>query len=47
MKVKLPAEFSADAGTGLNLDEGACYLAARFHVSLPGLDREVAQELIR
>ena len=45
-KVKLPAEVSVDAEIDLNLDDGAFFLAARLAVSLPGLDRDVAQDLI-
>jgi lipoyl-dependent peroxiredoxin len=45
-KIKLPAELSVDAEIDLNLADGAYFLAARLNVSLPGLDREVAQELI-
>ena len=45
-KIKLPAEISVDAEIDLNLDDGAYFLAARLNVGLPGVDREVAQELI-
>ena len=45
-QVKLPAEVSVDAEIDLNLDDGAFFLAARLAVSLPGLDRDVAQDLI-
>lgn len=45
-KVKLPAEVSVDAEIDLNLDDGVFFLAARLAVSLPGLDRDVAQDLI-
>jgi osmotically inducible protein OsmC len=46
-KVKLPAEIAVDAEIDLNLDGGAFFLAGRLNVSLPGVDREVAQELIQ
>ena len=46
-KIKLPAEIAVDAEIDLNLDGGAFFLAARLNVSLPGVDREVAQELIQ
>ena len=45
-KVKLPAGIAVDAEIDLNLDGGAFFLAARLNVSLPGVDREVAQQLI-
>ena len=45
-KIKLPAEVAVDAEINLNLDDGAFFLTARLNVSLPGVDREVAQELI-
>jgi osmotically inducible protein OsmC len=46
-KIKLPAQIAVDAEIDLNLDGGAFFLAARLNVSLPGVDREVAQELIQ
>jgi Ohr subfamily peroxiredoxin len=45
-KVKLPAGLAVDAEIDLNLDAGAYFLAARFNVSVPGVDRDVAEELI-
>src|SRR5277367_5564252 len=45
-KIKLPAEVAVDAEIDLNLDGGAFFLAARLNVSLPGLDRDVAQGLV-
>ena len=45
-KIKLPAEIAVDAEIDLNLDGGAFFLAARLNVSQPGVDREVAQQLI-
>jgi Ohr subfamily peroxiredoxin len=45
-KVKLPALPEVDAEIDLNLDSGAYFLSARLNVSLPGLDRAVAQDLI-
>ena len=45
-KIKLPAEVAVDAEINLNLDDGAFFLTARLNVNLPGVDREVAQELI-
>jgi Ohr subfamily peroxiredoxin len=45
-KIKLPDEVTVEAEIDLNLDDGAYFLAARLNVSLPGLGREVAQELV-
>ena len=45
-KIQLPAEIAVDAEIDLNLDGGAFFLAARLNVSLPGVDREAAQQLI-
>ena len=45
-KVKLPAEVAVDAEIKLNTDGGGFFLTARLDVSLPGLDREVAQAVI-
>jgi osmotically inducible protein OsmC len=47
-KIKLPAGVAVDAEIDLNLEGGSnFFLAARLDVSLPGLDREVAQALIQ
>jgi osmotically inducible protein OsmC len=46
MKVKLPAETAVDAEVDLGTTDGAYLLQARLNVSLPGLEREVAQALI-
>lgn len=45
-KVKLPAEVAVHAEIKLNFDGGGFFLTARLDVSLPGLDREVAQAVI-
>jgi lipoyl-dependent peroxiredoxin len=45
-KVKLPDEAAVDAEIDLNLDGSAFFLRARLNVSLPGVERTVAQELI-
>ena len=45
-KVKLPTDVAVDAEIKLNLADGEFFLSARLDVSLPGLDREVAKELI-
>lgn len=45
-KVKLPQEPSVDTAIDLNNANGAFFLRARLDVSVPGIDRAVAQELI-
>jgi len=45
-KVKLPDERAVDAEIDLNLAGSSFFLRARLAVSLPGVDREVAQQLI-
>jgi lipoyl-dependent peroxiredoxin len=42
-KIALPADSAIDAEVDLCLDEGEYSLQARLNVSLPGMDREVAQ----
>jgi osmotically inducible protein OsmC len=46
MKIALPADLAIDTEVDLNLVDGAYFLAARLNVSLPGLDREVAQAVV-
>ena len=45
-KIKLPPGLAVDAQIDLHIDKGAFFLTARLDVSLPGLDRAVAKELI-
>lgn len=46
-KVRLPPERSIDAEVDLGTDaDGGYLLRARLNISLPGLDREVAQALV-
>lgn len=45
MKVTLPADLAIDAEVDLCLDDGAYSLQARLNVSLPGVERDVAQAL--
>jgi len=45
-KVALPADRAIDAEVGLGTNEGGYVLRARLNVSLPGLDREVAEALV-
>jgi osmotically inducible protein OsmC len=46
LKVKLPAETAIDAEVDLNLADSGFFLRARLNVSLPGLEREVAQRVV-
>lgn len=46
-KIKLPDQVAVDAEIKLNLEGGSFFLTARLDVSAPGVDREVAQELIQ
>lgn len=45
-KVALPADRAVDAEVDLGTTDGGYLLRARLNVSLPGLDREVARELV-
>ncbi|OAF13730.1 Ohr family peroxiredoxin [Bradyrhizobium neotropicale] len=45
-KIKLPTEPSVDTAIDLNNANGTFFLRARLDVSVPGVDRAVAQELI-
>src|SRR5258706_12626523 len=44
-KVKLPAAPEVDAEITLNAADGAFFLRARLDVSVPGVERDVAQAL--
>ncbi|SEW45137.1 peroxiredoxin, Ohr subfamily [Chitinophaga sp. YR573] len=46
MKVTIPADRSVDAEVDLGTIGDGYFLQARLNVSLPGLDREVAQAII-
>ena len=46
MKITFPADLAIDAEVDLCLAEGAYFLQARLNVSLPGVEREVAQALV-
>ncbi|WP_055046266.1 organic hydroperoxide resistance protein [Devosia sp. A16] len=46
LKVKLPAERTVDAEVDLVMDGEQYSLRARLNVSLPGLEREVAEQLV-
>jgi Ohr subfamily peroxiredoxin len=46
MKATLPADLAIDAEVDLGTTGGAYFLQARLNVSLPGLERDVAQALV-
>ena len=45
-KIKLPADVAIDAEVDLYLDDGAYVLSARLNVSIPGIERSIAQGLV-
>jgi len=45
-KITLPADVAIDAEVDLNLTNDGYFLRARLSVSLPGVEREVAQVLV-
>jgi lipoyl-dependent peroxiredoxin len=45
-KMVLPSDLAVDAEVDLNLADGAYFLRARLNVSVPGMEREVAQALV-
>jgi Ohr subfamily peroxiredoxin len=46
IKVALPADRAVDAEVNLGMTDGAYLLRARLNVSLPGMERNVAQALV-
>ena len=46
MKVRIPPESSVDPEVDLLLGDEGYFLKARLNVSLPGVDREVAQSVV-
>jgi Ohr subfamily peroxiredoxin len=46
MKIALPADRAVDAEADLGTTDGAFFLQARLAISLPGLDREVAEKVV-
>lgn len=46
LQVKVPADTAIDAEVDLANADGAYFLRARLNVSLPGLERDVAQSLV-
>jgi osmotically inducible protein OsmC len=45
-KISLPADVAIDAEIDLGMTHGGFGLAARLNVSLPGLERQAAQDLV-
>jgi osmotically inducible protein OsmC len=45
-KVTLPAGVRIDAEVDLNIADSGYFLSARLNISLPGVDRAVAQALV-
>ena len=46
MRVNFPEDAAIDAEVDLCLEKGEYFLQARLHIRLPGLDKDVAQNLI-
>lgn len=46
MKVRIPPELAVDPEVDLLMGDGGFFLKARLNVTLPGLDREVAQSVV-
>jgi osmotically inducible protein OsmC len=46
LKIRLPADLAVDTEVDLGTNDGGYLLQARLNVSLPGLDRDVAQSLV-
>src|SRR5262249_59233021 len=45
-KITLPAAVAIDAEVDLNLTDGGSFLSTRLNVSLPGIERKLAQTLL-
>jgi Ohr subfamily peroxiredoxin len=46
LKIALPADVAIDAEVDLNIDDGGFFLRARLNISVPGVEREVAQRVV-
>jgi osmotically inducible protein OsmC len=46
LKLKLPVDLAVDAEVDLVLEEGQYFLQARLNVTLPGLDRDIARQVV-
>ena len=45
-KIKLPTDVAIDAEVDLHLDDGEYFLSARLNISIPGIERSIAQSLV-
>jgi Ohr subfamily peroxiredoxin len=45
-KIKLPTDVAIDAEVDLHLDNGEYFLSARLNISIPGIERSIAQSLV-
>lgn len=45
-KIKLPNDVAIDAEVDLHLDQGEYFISARLNVSIPGIERSIAQGLV-
>jgi Ohr subfamily peroxiredoxin len=45
-KIKLPADVAIDAEVDLHLQDGEYFLSARLNISIPGIERSIAQGLV-
>ena len=45
-KIALPADLAIDAEVDLNLANGGYFLRGRLNVSVPGIERDIAQALV-
>jgi osmotically inducible protein OsmC len=46
LNIKLPAETAIDTEIDLGTGQGGYFLQARLHISLPGIDHELAQSIV-
>ncbi|WP_339485552.1 organic hydroperoxide resistance protein [Pseudomonas sp. EL_65y_Pfl2_R95] len=46
LRVDLPADVAIAAEVDLCMEDGAYFLQARLNISLPGLERDIAQRLV-
>lgn len=47
MKIALPPDYAVDAEIDLNTGDDGYFLRARLNVSLPGLEREAAERVLK
>ncbi|MBB6271740.1 organic hydroperoxide reductase OsmC/OhrA [Pedobacter cryoconitis] len=46
LKIALPADLTVHAEVDLGISDNAYFLQARLHVSLPGLEQDIARSLV-